>query len=111
MVFDEASKKRADDATGRKGTVEEAVRLRSGALAKNPRAFFFLLVDTVNNLGDHRGDHKGDGEADECEKRAEEHFLSQAGVCDQAEKHEKRNGRNKTPGSEIARAIFVCEET
>lgn len=111
MVLDEAAEKGADDAAERKGAVEEAIRLRSGPLAENSRAFLFLLVDAVDDVGEHRRDDEGDGEADEGEKCAEEDFLFQARVGDIAEKHVERDGKEETAGGKKARAMSVGEVT
>lgn len=109
-VLDEAGKKGADNAAGRKCAVKEAVRLRSGALvAKDPRALLFLLIDGANDLGEHRGDDKGDREADEGEKRAEKHFLFQACMCDKSEQNEKWDESKEPTGSGNSRPVFVCE--
>lgn len=110
MVLDEAGEKRADNAAGREGAVKEAVRLRSGAIAaKDPRPFFFLLIDGVNDLGEDRGDDEGDREADEGEKRTEKHFLFQARMRDKSEKHEKRDESREPTGGGNSWPMFVCD--
>lgn len=95
MFLDEAGEKRADDAAGRKSAVEETVRLRGRALVtKNPWPFFFLLVDNVDDLAEHRGGGAVDSETNESEERAEEYLLFHARACDQPEKHVERDGKN-----------------
>lgn len=110
MLLHEAGEQWAEDAADRKGALEEPVGLRNGALvAEDPRAFFFLRVDGLNDLGEAGGDDEGDGEAGKGEKRAEEHFLFQACVCDKSEKYEARHGGKQPSGGEISRAIFIGE--
>lgn len=110
MLLHEAGEQGADDAADRKGAFEEPVGLCNGALvAEDPRAFFFLRVDGLDDLGEAGSDDEGDGETDEGEKRAEKHFLFQACVRNKSEKYQARYGGKQPSGGEIPRAIFIGE--
>lgn len=110
MFPDQAGEEGPEDAAYRKGAVEEAIHLRSSTLvAKDPGTLLFLFVDGVSDLGEPGGDDESNSEANQAEKRAEEHFLFEARVVDQVEKPVEWHGRNKTTGGEKTRTIFVCK--
>lgn len=107
-LLDKARPDRADEGTGGESGVEQAIGLGVGAVrAVEARGLFFFGLDDVGDLGHERGHDEGEAEAEDREKGAEEGFLGQRVVRDEAEQHEHGEGEDEADGREPARAVFV----